>query len=257
MGKEVKSTKLNPYYLCAASIVLLSAGFLMGPFPVFILAGFAPLYAIADHAEGENFWNKIELAGVALTIAFFAAHAFQVDALVASILQAIVLSIAFAAFTYSKQGLGARLGKLPLIFYILAVEYVFLKVGPGSKVIFLADAMKFKSDWTRWTSYTGYLGISLWILATNLLLYIAVLRKPFSMPFLVIFFIAVLAPIGFSYSLSMEGVTRTGMLNEYKSFEQLTKEPYLKNGEWVARTAAWVSVLILMFAFVKNYTSRK
>ncbi len=257
MAREIKRETFNPYLLFIVAAVLMSAGFLMGQFPLLIFAGVAPLFAIADHAEGEHFWNKLELAGVAIAVALFSAHAFSINWLVASILEAIVLTIAFGAFTFTKQKLGPRLGKLPLIFFLLAVEYLALKTGLGSSMVFLADALQFKLAWARWTSNTGYLGISLWILVANLLLYAAVLRKPFSILYMVMFVIAVAAPIAYSSYLNDEPITRQFMLNTYGPATQEIDGDYFKNGEWIPRTAAWVSALILLFAFVKTYTSKK
>ena len=255
MAKGTKDTRINPYFLFITASVLMTAGFLMGPFPVLIFAGIAPLFAIADHADGEHVLNKLELAGVALAIALFAAHTFQLDQLVSSILQAIALTVGFAAFAFTRRNLGSRLGKLPLIFFILTCEYLVLKTGLGSSTVFLADALQFKTSWIRWTSVTGYLGISFWILAANLLLYISVLRGALSVPFLVLFLLVVIAPIAYSYTLNSEVVDKQQMLEAYAGVTG-TKE-YFNTGEWIPRTAAWVSTLILLFALVKSYTSKK
>ena len=256
MAKASKAGRTNPYLLFIAAGILMSAGFLMGLFPVLIFAGVAPLFAIADYADGEHFWNKLELAGMALAIALFAAHGFRIELLVTSMLQAILLTLGFAAFTYTKKNLGPALGKLPLILFILALEYVILKTGLGSSSVFFADAMQFKPEWLRWTSYTGYLGVSFWILASNLLLYIAVLRGPVSLPFLIMFFIAVTVPIVYSYSLDAEVVNKQDMLKAYTPGFEPQQGSYFKNSEWVPRTAAWVSALILLFTFVKSYTRK-
>jgi hypothetical protein len=257
MARASKARRINPYVLCVASSLLMSAGFLMGLFPVLIFAGVAPLFAIADYADGEHFWNKLELAGIALAIALFAAHSFHVDMLVASILQAILLTLGFAAYTYTKNNLGPAQGKLPLILFILALEYLILKIGFGSSSVFFADAMQFKPDWLHWTSYTGYLGVSFWILASNLLLYMAVLRGPVSWPLLIMFIIAVIAPITYSYTLDVEVLNKQDMLNAYSTESKAQQDSYFQNSEWIPRTAAWVSSLILLFTFVKSYTRKK
>lgn len=260
MAKETKSGKINPYYLSIASALLLSAAFLMGPFPVLIFVGVAPLFAIADHADGEHFWNKLELAGVALVVALFAAHTFRIDMLVATILQAIMLTIGFAAFTFTKQNLGPRLGKMPLIIFLLAIEYLILKAG-FDRSVFFADAMQLKTGWLRWTSYTGYLGISFWILIANLLIYVALLRGSLSMPFLIMFLIVVTAPVAYSYTLEFDGVSRQDMLRVYEPgvapCSTCYRAGYFERGEWIPRTATWVSALILLFAFVKSYMKKK
>jgi hypothetical protein len=257
MAKVSKGGRLNPYLLFVAAGILMSAGFLMGLFPVLIFAGVAPLFAIADYADGEHFWNKLELAGIALAIALFAAHDLQFELLVPSLLQAILFTLGFAAYTYTKKNLGPALGKLPLILFILALEYLVLKTGFGSSSVFFADAMQFKPEWLRWTSYTGYLGVSFWILASNLLLYMAVLRGPVSPLFITMFLVAVIAPIAYSYTLDLEVVNKQDMLKAYTGKLEIQQGDYFKNSEWVPRTAAWVSALILLFTFVKSYTRKK
>jgi len=256
MAKKTNREKINPYALCLAAALVMSAGFLMGPFPVLIFAGAAPLFALADHADGDHFWNRLELVGVALVIALFSAQSFHFDRLVAVMLEAIALTIAFAAFTFSRENLGARLGKLPLVFFILTIEYLALKAGWGSSFVFLADAFRFKASWIRWTAETGYLGVTLWILVANMLLYVAVLRGQISKPYLILFLIVVTAPILYSYTLDVVVVDKQHMLEVYRDTSTKAGD-YPVRGEWIPRTAAWVSALILLFAFVKSYTLKK
>src|SRR5690348_1911188 len=122
-----KSKKPNPYLLCLLASILLAAAFLMGPFPVLIFVGFAPLFSIADHAEGDFFWNKLELVGFALFVGLFAAHIHDSERAVPSLFQAIALTLGFAAFNHTRQSVGARLGRLPLLAYLLSLEYLALK----------------------------------------------------------------------------------------------------------------------------------
>jgi hypothetical protein len=251
-----KNNKVNPYVLSLMGSALLAAGFLMGPFPVLIFAGLAPLFALVDYAEGDFFWNKLELVAVALFVGFFGAHAFS-SQLVPAIFQAIGVTLGFAAFTFTRQALGARLGRMPLIFFLLALEYVALKTGLGSAAVFLADALRFKADWVRWTAETGYLGISLWILMANHVLYVALFRAGISIGWLVVFLIVVCGPIIYSFSLSGPGIDREMMLMAYRPGQGEMAGEYSVGGEWVSRTAAWISALVLVFAFVKSYIQKK
>lgn len=257
MGKKPRRDPINPYLLFVSATLLMAAGFLMGQFPVLIFCGLAPLFAITDRVEGETFWNRLELVGLSVAVGIFAAHTFAAEAIVISILEAIAITIAFAAFTFTRQQLGQRLGKLPLIFYLLSVEYISLKTGLGSSMVFFADAFKLKTAWTRWTSETGYIGISLWILLANLFLYLAVLRQTLSIPLLLMFVIVVVAPILYSYSIDATPITRQDMLLAYSSPATKAVGEYSVNGEWIPRTATWVSALILMFVMVRTYTAKK
>jgi hypothetical protein len=251
-----KTSKANPYLLCVMGAVLLGAAFLMGPFPVLIFAGLAPLFAIVDHSEGDFFWNKLELVGAALFVGFFAAHVTHSERVVPALLQAIAYTIGFGAYNFTHQSLGTRLGRIPLIAFLLSLEYVGLKSGAGSSMVFLADALRFKPEWVRWTFETGYLGISLWILAANHLLYLGLFRKGWSPGWLIGFVIAVIGPIVYSYTLTIKGVDRTTMLLLYQQVASGAGQ-YSLSGEWIPRTAAWISALILVFAFVKSYIQKK
>jgi len=236
MAKENKGHKINPYLLLAIATVLLSAAALMRSFPVLVFAGIAPLFAITDHANENNFWNKLELIGVSLMITLLVWYELDFGMTVPVLLEAILITFAFGAYTFSRRSLGARLGKLPLILFWLAIEYVMLKFFADKRVFFLADVVYGKTDWLRWTNSTGYLGASLWIL--------------------VIFLIVILGPILYSYTLQSDYVARLNMLLLYMN-DPTTAEGYNARGEWIPRTAAWISVLILLSAFVKDNIRKK
>lgn len=249
-----KQAKLDPYLLSGSALLLLSAGFLMKPFPVLIFAGLAPLMAVTDHASEDNFWNKLELVGIALAVAIFSAFGFDSASIVTSILQAIALTLVFAAYAYTRQQLGPRSGKLPLVLYLVAVEYVVLKLGIGDRWVFLADALLSREEWFRWTHYTGYLGVTLWILIANVALYAGALRDGIKIPYLIVFLLIIVVPMIYSYQLPPSPATRVDMIGTYKG---ILKENYPVHGEWIPRTAAWISALIMLYAIIRHNTSKK
>jgi hypothetical protein len=256
MVKENKGHRINPYILFATATALLSAGFLMRSFPVLAFAGLAPLFAITDHTTDNNFWNKLELIWVSIIIALFAWYQFDFGMALPVLLQGIAITMAFGAYTYSRKGLGAGLGKLPLILFWLATEYLLLKFFADKPVFFLADAVYGKTDWLRWTNSTGYLGASLWILTANFALYLGLFQKGLRVAYLVIFLIVIVGPIFYSYTLQSDYVARLNMLLLYMN-DPASAEGYNARGEWIPRTAAWISVLILLSAFVKDNIRKK
>jgi apolipoprotein N-acyltransferase len=256
MGKKNNNT-LPPWLLFLSSGLLLSAGWLMKPFPIFIFFGFAPLFAIADQAkENDDFWIHTEFILLTLFTSFFAAFVFDSTHLIAAILHAIVFTFAFLAYSFSFQNLGSRLGKFTIIFFWLGIEYVLLKLPWRNDIIFLADAASLKTSWLNWTGYTGYLGATLWILCTNLLLYFAVFKGKLNLVFLVLTAICLIGPVIASYFISVPYVNRDQMITLYTQGKS-TISVYSKQGELVPRTAAWISLLILLLAFVKNQTKKK
>lgn len=256
MAKE--TNKINPYLLALIAVALLSAAWLMKSFPILIFAGLAPLFAITDYAQKENSWNKLETVGVALAISWWAGWMFAPTQIVASLVIAIALTLLFVIYAFTLQSLGQRLGKLPLILFWLALEYVVLKVKLGNEVLFLADSLQLKTSWYQWTGETGYLGLSLWILLANLMLYHGILQKGVQPIFLVAFGVIVVTPIIYSLVLTnAEPITRTVMTSFYETNEISVPGVYSERGEWISRTATWISVLIVLYAAVKRNTSKK
>jgi apolipoprotein N-acyltransferase len=256
MAKESKSHTINPYILCAISAVLLSAALLMRSFPVLIFAAIAPLFAITDHANEGNFWNKVELVGVAFAAGLVAWSGFDTAMTMTVVLESIAIALTFLAYTFSRRGLGSRLGKLTLIIFWLATEYLLVKFFANKPVFFLADAVYAKTAWLRWTNSTGYLGASLWILVANLFFYLGLLRNGLRIWYLLVFLIVILGPIFYSYTLQTDYATRLHMLLLYMN-DPTPAEGYNARGEWIPRTAAWISVLILLSAFVKDNIRKK
>ncbi len=121
-----------------------------------------------------------------------------------------------------------RLGKFQLILLWLGIEYLTsIRLGK-----ILAG-----TDWIRWVQFTGYSGVSLWILIMVLLFYYAVLQNGLKWGYAVALVIVIVGPILYSYSL--------------------TPDPVPVADEWVARTAAWISVLVLLSAIVKEIIRKK
>lgn len=252
-------TKISPWLLLGISITLMTAGWLMKSFPILMFLGIAPLFAIADQAKDHaSPWNRFELILLALVVAFVAAHVFDFSFIIFVCVQAIALTLAFVGYAFAYQNLGSRLGKFTLIFFWLGLEYAFLKLPWRNDFVFLSDALLIHPTWCAWNVYTGYLGGSVWILVVNLLFYLAVFQEDgFRVFIFIIALILIAAPILYSYQADEIATTRLDMLSVYSNAAPQVSERYLKQGELAARTAAWISVLIILLAFVKNQTRKK
>jgi hypothetical protein len=107
-----------------------------------------------------------------------------------------------------------------------------------------------------WTAHTGYLGASLWIICTGLLLYLALFKGSINFIWLGLTVALLIAPIAFSYFISESGIDRNEMISLYTQDSSVASR-YSKQGELIPRTAAWISVAILLLAFVKTQTRKK
>jgi apolipoprotein N-acyltransferase len=249
----------NPWGLFALSSILLVAGWLMKSFPVLIFVGVAPLFAISDHANtSKNPWNRFELILLALAASLFAAKLFDFHLLVLVLAQAIILTFTFVGYSFAYQNLGARLGKFTIIFFWLGLEYLFLALPWKEQTIFLADSLSLYEGWTKWTHYIGYLGISLWILIVNLVFYLSFFQtKSIRVYLFILAIVLIIVPPLLSYQMDTPGVNRLQMISHYTNESNILGAPNLRQGEVVAKTSAWVSVLVILLSFVKYQTQKK
>jgi hypothetical protein len=252
-----KETNLPPFALFIGGSLMLAGGWLMASFPIFIFFGLAPLFALTDRATSvSSVWEKMEWVLLTLTVSFMASRMFDASSIVSSIVYAILFTLPYIGYVWVKQTLGPRVGKIIIVLFWLTMEYVLLKAYPAHSV-FLSDALRLEPEWIRWNVHTGYLGASLWILITNLTVYQAFLsRNPFQWPWILLTLIFTAAPIIYSYSLDFTSITRNDMMNLYSENSTATNVMYLARGEFVVRTAAWISTLILLFTLVKSQTTK-
>jgi hypothetical protein len=262
--------RFPPYVLAAASVALLTGGWL-APFPLLIFLGLAPLLTFAETSDkpsspsidlrgqtsGTGILEKMEWVLLALTLPLVLIAFMRQESLVLALVMGIAWTLVFVAHAWVRQTLGIRTGKITLVLFWLALEYVCVKLAPG-QTIFLGDSLGEQGEWTRWTAYTGYLGSGAWILMVNITVYKAFLDEPgFSWGWLLTGLLVLVGPAFFSQTLPDSPVTRETMIKLYEGHTIDGADAYLARGEWVVRTAAWISLLILLFTAVKSQTRKK
>src|SRR5690348_14816259 len=147
-----KKYKVHPGWLFIISACLLSAGWLMKSFPVLIFAAIAPLFAIQDHArDNDRFWSLTELILGSLAVGLFAARLFEMQYLANSLVQAIILSLAFVSSSFAHQRLGNWAGHFTTIIFWIAIEYAVMKSPWSGSFLLLGDVFTHKTEWLGWT----------------------------------------------------------------------------------------------------------
>lgn len=253
----VKKTekKLYPIWLLfLMASILISAGWLMKSLPLLIFIGYAPLFAISDHAKDrESPWNHLEVILLIMIIALLSAHIFNFEFIILILAQSIILTMVFAGYAFTYQSLGSRISIFTVVIFWLALEYLMLKLPWREQFIFLADALIIHPDWSNWNIKTGYLTNSLWILLVNLFFYLALFKKNQVNWYLAAAAsLLIMLPIGYSYWIEKDnGLLRVEMIRLYNNSSEEDND-YSKHGELIGRTAAWLSILILLLSLVKN-----
>ena len=255
MAKKTKSY-MSVWMLMAT--VMLSGGWLMKPVPVLMFGALAPLMAISEQAKPGLFWERLEYILLAFLFSFWAAHLFELAFVLPAIGQAIISTLVFGAVTFARPTLGRSAAAFLLLASWLALEFLLVKTGFAQNALFLADAFSGRANWTGWTPQAGYLAGSAWVLLANFALYRACWgESPVQPGWLVFFLMVVITPIGYSLFHNLEGVTREQMLLLYSGSPAIPDAEYARGGEVVARTCAWVAVLVILFVLVKGKINRK
>lgn len=224
------------------------------PMPIFV--GLAPLFTFSETPD-KRILEKMEWVLLALTAPLVLLALASQALLVTALMVAITWTLAFVAHAWVRQVLGIRTGKITLILFWLAMEYGWLTIAPG-QAIFLGDALVRLGTWTRWTAYTGYLGTGAWILMVNWTAYKAFFgQSGWSWGWLLAGVVTLAGPALFSLTLPDSHVTREAMIKLYGGQPFEGTVAYLARGEWVVRTAAWISALILLFTAVTSQTRKK
>ena len=254
----VKGNKPAVALLFVTGTFLLGLAWLMPSFPLFAFFGLAPFMAmVSGKPKKGRVGGVVELTLLGLSISLFCATFFDVDRLAVVIIQAMVFGLPFLGIVFLRS-LGQQAGIFTIVLFWLALEFIGLKAAPGD-TIFLADLLHLKPVWVRWNLATGYLGASLWILLCNAFLCKAWMTgDKFNWLFLILFVLTVTTPMAYSYTLDENALDKAQMVRFYRHNDiQGLPEAYIRNAEWIARTAAWVSVFMVLYSFVRKKTTAR
>ena len=247
----------NPVRLFILSQTLLLLAFVLRDFPILIFVAIAPLFAFIDHPSAlkESGLPFIVAIGTAFVFYYAMRQSMQQSSVLSWIIYFSLLAVVFAAYFLMQQWTH-RLNKFALIIFILGVEYLFLKLSNELNPVFLADLLRHKTEWTRWNTYTGYAGATLWILVVNLLLYEALFaHNKINWMLGTIALLIIFLPIVYSLTLTNDGITKLDVIGLYSGMGS-NNARYSERGELICRTGAWVSALIIIFTLVKGKTKK-
>jgi hypothetical protein len=249
----LQKIKKSPSALMTISVILLF--FAVLAHELFIFIAIAPLFALLDiKIDIKNVYGIVSglFAMVAITFVMR-----EISPATGTVFYAVILMSVFVFYQFMQHQTQNRLNKFSLTILLIGVEYVLLKLSLGNWITFLADGVQERTAWTRWNIYTGYLGSTAWILLVNLLFYQALFKKEKVNWFLVILAVAaILLPVLYSIDLTNNAVTKDQVMRFYKGDDSGLTNPYRSNGELISRTGAWLSILIIIFTFVRAKTKK-
>lgn len=251
----IQKSNARPFVLFTAGSMLIISSILWENFPVLIFIAFAPFFALLDFTWAPRTVSIIALVCLLGVLSELVLYYAGVNTPV--LLYILLATGLFAAFWSVQHLTQNRLNKFTLVIVFIAVEYLLVKLMIHTNPVFLADILGHKPAWTRWNISTGYLGTSLWIMATNLLFYQAILKaKKMNLFLSLLGLLSIALPILYSLSLENEAVTKAQLLQVYSGNSVKEDNPYSIHGELISRTGAWVSILIIIFTLVRIKTKK-
>lgn len=229
-------------------------------FSLLLFISLAPLLAIL-HIEHKARYKSFDFIALFLLVGASISSAILLDLnLLDALVYGILMWISTFVYLFTNKHSRNNLGLLTWIIYWLALEYVALKLNPALSYHLLGAAVS-DPDLIPWSNYSGLTGISAWLLAGNVLLYISLFKdggilngqvRWLSISYSIIL-IALPIIISSFISLSPEIITPE-ITQQLYAEKPVNLTPYNANGEIFGRSAAWVSVLIIIYAFVKRET---
>ncbi len=248
----------NSVRLFILAQLLLLLAFAFRDFPIFIFFSIAPLFALIDNPTGlKDFYLPFIVAiGTALVFYFTMQESMQPSSVLSWGVYFCLLAAVFAIYVLLKRWRPLTINKFALITFILAMEYIFLKLSGDLNPVFLADLLQNKTSWTRWNVHTGYTGATLWILVVNLVVYQALfIPKKINWILCAFALLLIILPILYSYNISGIPITKLDVTGLY-NHDVTGNSVYSQRGELISRTGAWVSALIIIFTLVKGLTKK-
>jgi apolipoprotein N-acyltransferase len=254
--------------LAIISLVCIVSSYLLSGFPFLIMLAIAPLLKIYEQFKEDeksvgaySFYIILPLALSFTLISFYRGTTTLFQGSVFGILMALSLIFFWLTDTFSKN----RLGYFTIIIFWLALEYAAIKLNPELANLLLGSCLIEYPVMIRWNSETGMMGVSAWILLSNILLYYALFKgkgllqgnfRPLSL-FYALLAISIPGLISWFLIDPQHILTVKDVILAYSDPSELpvTLKNYAVTGEVFGRTAAWISVLLILYSLVKRKVS--
>lgn len=238
-------------------------------FPIGMFFVFAPLLAIADY-EKQTLRSIAVCVITVLSFSLIELFVTQTN-IYGAFYFFISCLILLASFRVIRKSMKYSIAFLSLILFGLSIDFLNLNVDQIDNNVVLAYSFANVSNWIQWYGYTGLLGGTFWIMVVNLLCFMAfflgnpIENNVWRWRTMVLILIALILPILISnqiiQQMDFEPVSAIG--TKEPNWDLIIASENPKNavtsmmnnyGEYLGRTAVWLSVLILLSLVVRLKT---
>ncbi|MEI6683584.1 MAG: apolipoprotein N-acyltransferase [Bacteroidota bacterium] len=180
----MKFSRFQLILLSLLSGVILSLAWPHRGFPLLLFFGLVPLLVVEDHISH----HRHKFAGFSVFIytypgfflwnlltTWWIVNSTLVGAILAIVLNALFMSVIFQLFHWSKQYLRLRFASfVALCCYWIAFEYLHLNWDLNWPWLNLGNGFASYYKWVEWYEFTGAPGGTLWVLAGNIMAFMAI-----------------------------------------------------------------------------------
>ena len=171
--------KQHRYFLSLLSGVLLAISFpFTGSLTFVIFISLVPILFLENYILTKRFKSGKVLIHAYVTFftynfltTWWIWNASPGGAMLAIILNSLLMSLAFYCFHLTKKFVGHKEGYISLLIYWIGFEYFHYNWEASWTWLTLGNTFSVTPSLVQWYSYTGVLGGSFWILLVNLIVY--------------------------------------------------------------------------------------
>ncbi|HEX2536468.1 MAG TPA: apolipoprotein N-acyltransferase [Chitinophagaceae bacterium] len=158
---------------------LLWAAWPVSSFTFLLFLALVPLLWVEDHTSSTRRFlllTYVHMLTWNVLTTWWVWNASALGAVMAFVANSAIMCLPWLGLRWTKRRLGRTAGYLSFIAYWIAFEYLHHNWELSWPWLTLGNGFALQPGWIQWYEYTGTTGGSLWVLATNLLLYSAVHR---------------------------------------------------------------------------------
>lgn len=229
---------------------VLAGNFLFSPFYALTISSLLTLY------KYNSRWNiaYFDFVILLLLIFLFALGQTAFDWLVHALLMGFIMWFTFITFKLTNTFSKNRLGIFTMLIYWAGFSYLALLFTPYLTELLIGS--KFTHTAFRWNYYTGIIGVDAWVFLGGIAFYYILFKDKALFKGLIRWRTA----LAFGLLLSIPFLANLFIpsdvvaLNEHKVMDILFKDGLYQGRyiEWFGRTCLWVTVFVVIYAFVKR-----
>jgi apolipoprotein N-acyltransferase len=169
--------KLSPFILSISSGLLLVAAWPDAGFTPIIFIAWVPLLMLAEQEDNSIRFFLFALLSMLIWNAgttWWIWNSTAAGAIGAIIANSFLMAVPLWGFHIFKKKYGDKAGLLSFIAFWLSFEYIHLNWQLSWPWLTLGNVFAKKTSWIQWYEITGTCGGSLWVLVTNVMLFLLV-----------------------------------------------------------------------------------